>query len=286
LPTGFVLSADRQFGMELALAPGWRQSARDPEGSISYAGPLGLTMLVHFERAISNRLDITTSTALAELTDAQGLHAATESQTKLAGRPAKRVQGQFEAVGQLETLEACVALEGPRTWVVALIGAPDAVASANATWETMVSTFRLVGARPTPPPRAEVGVPAPSFSLLERVKGPVVINFCATWCVDCRSDMPIIARAVARDRGRFTLIGVDCCGDNQSSVSGFLRELGVQGEFDTVAYDNDGRIAQSYALLGPPTTAFLDKDHVLRNLVIGPVTSVSLAQGLKDIGIT
>jgi thiol-disulfide isomerase/thioredoxin len=150
----------------------------------------------------------------------------------------------------------------------------------------MVSTFRLVGARPTPPPRVAVGLPAPRFSLLERVKGPVVINFFDTWCVDCRTDLPIIARAEARDRGRFTLIGVDCCGDNQSSVSGFLRELGVQGEFNKVAYDTDGRIAQSYALLGPPTTAFLDKDHVLRDLVIGGVTPVSLARGLKDVGIT
>ena len=160
------------------------------------------------------------------------------------------------------------------------------MASANATWETMVSTFRLVGARPTPPQRATVGLPARSFSLLDWTKGPVVVNFFATWCVDCRADMPIIARAAAGDRGRFTLMGVDCCGDDQSSVPGFLRELGVQGAFSKIAYDNDGRIAQSYALLGPPTTAFLDKNHVLREMVIGPVTWVSLAQGLKDIEIS
>ena len=101
-----------------------------------------------------------------------------------------------------------------------MIGSPGAVASANATWETMVSTFRLVGARPTPPQRAAVGLPAPSFPLLERVKGPVVINFFATWCLDCRTDMPIIASSLARNRGRFSLIGVDCCADNQSSCRG------------------------------------------------------------------
>jgi hypothetical protein len=109
LPTGFVRSADPQFGIELALAPGWRQSARDPERSISYAGPLGLTMLIHFERAASDRLDITTSNVLTELTDWQGLDGASESPSKLAGRPAKRFQGQFEVAGQLETLEAYVA---------------------------------------------------------------------------------------------------------------------------------------------------------------------------------
>jgi thiol-disulfide isomerase/thioredoxin len=145
-------------------------------------------MLIHFERAASDRLDITTSNVLAELTDGQGLHGASESPSKLAGRPAKRLQGQFEVASQLETLEAYVALEGPRAWVVALVGSPDAVASANATSDTMVSTFRLVGARPSPPPRASVGLPAPSFPLLERVKRPEVINFFAAWCVDCRGD--------------------------------------------------------------------------------------------------
>jgi thiol-disulfide isomerase/thioredoxin len=243
-------------------------------------------MLVHFEQTSSNRLDVATSTVLAELTQAQGLGGARKWRSKLARRPAERVQGQFEASGGVETLEAYVALDGPRAWVVVLIGSPGAVASATDSSETMASTFRLVGARATPPARAMVGLPAPSFPLLERARGPVVLNFFAAWCLDCRTDMPTIARAAARDRGRFTLIGVDCCGDSRSAVSGFLRELGVQGQFRDIAYDSDGRIAQSYALLGPPTTAFLDKDHVLRQLVVGGVTSVSLAQGLKDIGIS
>ena len=105
----------------------------------------------------------------------------------------------------------------------------------------------------------------------------MVVNFFATWCVDCRADMPMIA--AARDRSRLTLVGVDCFGDDQSSVSGFVRELGVHCEFNRVAYENEGRMAQSYALLGPPTTAFLDTDRVLRDLVAGAVTSVSLEQG-------
>lgn len=38
----------------------------------------------------------------------------------------------------------------------------------------------------------------------------------------------------------------------------------MQGQFGQVVYDNDGHIAGSYTLLGPPATAFLDEDHVLR----------------------
>jgi hypothetical protein len=96
--------------------------------------------------------------------------------------------------------------------------------------------------------------------------------------------MPLIAKVAAQSGGRFTLLGVDCCDDQQASVSSFLQELGVRGAFRNVTNDLDGRIAQAYGLLGPPTTAFLDRDHVLRQLVVGPVTAASLQQGLHDAG--
>jgi len=39
-----------------------------------------------------------------------------------------------------------------------------------------------------------VGLPAPTFPELDRIKGPVVINFFPTWCPDCRTEMPLMAR--------------------------------------------------------------------------------------------
>jgi len=180
---------------------------------------------------------------------------------------------------------AYVMVESRRAWKVALVGPPEAVLIGTPAWETMVSTFRLAGTHPTPPARAVVGLPAPGFPALDHVKGPVIINFFATWCSDCRTDMPAIARAAIKSGGRFTVIGVACCGDKRSAVPGFLKELNVQDQFRVIAYD-DGRIVQAYALLGPPTTAFLDKDHVLRQIVAGPVTPADLDRGLKDAGIS
>ncbi|WP_338204306.1 redoxin domain-containing protein [Candidatus Nephthysia bennettiae] len=29
---------------------------------------------------------------------------------------------------------------------------------------------------------------------MDRIKGPVVINFFPTWCPDCRTEMPLMAR--------------------------------------------------------------------------------------------
>ncbi len=287
LPSGFTWYSDRQLGFEVGLPPNWKQSGRDPGGGVSFAGPGGVTILVHFEEASSSRLDVATIAVLVELTGGAGVQGARESSSRLAGRPAERVEGRLTAPdGTVDAVDAYVMVEGHRAWLVAMVGAPDAVAGAAATWEATLATFRLAGRRPTPPPRATVGLPAPGFAALDRVKGPVIINFFATWCVDCRTDMPAIAAIAARNRSRITLIGVDCCGDNPAGVPGFLDQVGVQGQFRNVVYDNDGRIAQSFALLGPPTTAFLDKDHVLRQMVAGPVTPAGLEQGLRDAGVS
>jgi cytochrome c biogenesis protein CcmG/thiol:disulfide interchange protein DsbE len=285
-PRGFTSHADRELGFEIEIAPGWKESARDPNGGVDYAGPGAAEMVVHFEQASSTRLDLAAIPVLAELSGGGGLADIHQSPGRLGGRHAQRTDGRFSVGGQARAMVAYVMVEGPRVWALALVGAPATVAAARSTWEKMVSTFRLTGAHPTPPARATVGLPAPGFPALDRIKGPVVVNFFATWCVDCRTDVPTIARAAAAHRGRLTLVGVDCCNDDPSSVPAFLRELGVQGQFRTVVYDNGGNIARSYSLLGPPTTIVLDRDHVLRQMVAGPVTRSSLEQGLRSAGVT
>lgn len=284
-PPGFTTYMDRQLGFQIALAQGWKELGRDPQAGVGYAGPGEAEMLVHFEEASSSRLEVAAIPVLAELSGGGGVARAHTSVATLGGRPAQRTEGQVLLGGKVQEIVAYVMVEGRRVWAVALVGATGTVAANQSTWEKMVATFRLTGTHPTPPARATVGLPAPSFPALDRINGPIVINFFATWCVDCRTDMPTIARAAAEHGGRFTLIGVDCCGDNASSVSSFLRELGVQGEFRTVIYDRDRRIAMSYSLLGPPTTVVLDRDHVLRQMVAGPVTRSSLELGLKAAGV-
>jgi thiol-disulfide isomerase/thioredoxin len=286
LPQGFTRSTDHPLGFEIGLAPGWKVSAYDAQGSVDYTGPGDLEMVVHFEQATSTQLDAAAAPVLAELTGGNGLTGGRLTAGRLAGHPAEHVTGQLTAAGQLQEIQAYVTIEGGLAWEVAMAGPSQPVAAATATFDQMVSTFRLLGAQPSPPPRASAGLPAPGFPALQRATGPVVVNFFATWCADCRGDMPVIAKAAAQSGGRFTVLGVDCCDDQRSSVPGFLQQLGVQGAFRNVTYDNDGHIAQTYGLLGPPTTAFLDRNHVLRQLVVGPVTAASMQEGLHDAGIS
>jgi cytochrome c biogenesis protein CcmG, thiol:disulfide interchange protein DsbE len=286
MPQGFTRSTDRPLGFEIGLAPGWKVSAHDAQGSVDYGGSGDLEMVVHFEQATSTQLDAAAAPVLAELTGGTGMTGGRVTAGRLAGRPAEHATGQLTAAGQQLGIQAYVTIDGGLAWEVAMAGPAQPVTAATATFDQMVSTFRLLGAQPSPPPRASVGLPAPGFPALQRTTGPVVVNFFASWCADCRGDMPVIAKAAAQSGGRFAVLGVDCCDDQRSSVPGFLQQLGVQGAFRNVTYDDDGRIARTYGLLGPPTTAFLDRNHVLRQLVVGPLTAASLQEGLHDAGIS
>jgi cytochrome c biogenesis protein CcmG/thiol:disulfide interchange protein DsbE len=284
LPPGFTRYHASKLGFDMGLAPGWRESAVDPASGASFSGPGGVSMLVHVEQAASTDLQVVSGALLFDLTNGSGAAGGRQDAVRLAGRPAERTSGRFIAAGVIEEIEAYVMLESGRAWAVALAGSPEQVDRVRTDFERMAATFQLTGTAAPPPSRLAVGLPAPAFPELSRISGPVVIDFFATWCPDCRMEMQLLAkRAVAGGR-RFTLVGVDCCGDDAAAVPGFLDSLGVHRQYRVVASDRDGRIGQSYALLGPPTTAFLDRDHVLRRLEVGLLTPDRLEQGLRAAG--
>jgi thiol-disulfide isomerase/thioredoxin len=283
LPAGFSRYHAPSLGFEIGLAPGWKESGGDGSGA-AFAGPGGLAMLVHVEQAVSTDLRVATGAVLFDLTNGGGATGGRQDAARMAGRRAERTTGRFQAGGTIDEIDAYVMLESGRAWAIALAGAPESVAAARADFERMAATFRLTGAGAPPAARLAVGLPAPAFPELSRIHGPVVIDFFATWCADCRSEMPLLARRAAQGGGRFTLLGVDCCSDDAAAVPGFLDGLGVRAQYRQLAYDRDGGVGRSYALLGPPTTAFLDREHVLRRLEAGPLTAEQVEQGLRAAG--
>ena len=281
LPSGFRLFDGGALGFQIGLAPGWEESGRDPSG-VNFTSPSkGGAMLVHVERAASADLDAATGMIMFELTGGSGAAGGSESHVQLGGLPARRVQGGFDAAGATQQIDALVAVDHALVWAVVLAGQAQRIAPDVPDFNRMVATFHLQSTRPSPPTRIQLGQPAPTFSELDRVKGPVVVNFFATWCGPCRQEMPLLAQRASQARGRFTVLVVDTQ-DDATKVPGFLKELNVS--FANVAYDRDGSLTQSYQLPGVPDTFFLDDKHVVRDWVFGPVTPASLDKGLKAAG--
>lgn len=128
----------------------------------------------------------------------------------------------------------------------------------------------------------KVGTAAPDFTLkdlngksvsLKDFKGrPVMVNFWASWCGPCKVEMPDM-QAAQEELGKgagFVILAINL-GENKSTAEGFL----TQNKFDFLALlDRDRSVAQNkYRLIGLPTSFFIDKQGVIREIQTGPLAN-------------
>ncbi len=127
-------------------------------------------------------------------------------------------------------------------------------------------------------PGPAVGHPAPPFSLPELGGGtvslagllgrPVLLNFWATWCPDCRAEMPALARFRAQVGAQVEVVGVDVH-ESTSLVSLFAGQNGLGWP---ILLDGQGLVTADYGVYYLPTSFFLDARGVIRRVYTGPMT--------------
>ncbi len=145
-------------------------------------------------------------------------------------------------------------------------------------------------------PSTEIGRAAPDFLLatadggqlrLSDLQGkPVLVNFWASWCTECRQEMPEIVRAqAAHASSGFTVVGVDLQ-ENAGQVRAFAQEFGMTFP---VVIDRDGGVGEAWHIGGPvqgiPASYFLDASGVVQARAYGPLTAATLAEHLAQIGV-
>jgi len=115
-----------------------------------------------------------------------------------------------------------------------------------------------------------------SLSLLEgenrslgSYKGKVVfLNFWATWCGPCRSEMPSMEAIYKKfsDKG-LEILAVNCAED-KTTVSSFMKSEGFS--FPALL-DLDGRVSLNYGVQSIPTTFLIDRDGMIILRLVGSI---------------
>jgi len=153
------------------------------------------------------------------------------------------------------------------------------------------SVMALIEPAPTPVSTADVGQAAPPLKLplaggggdlnLAHYRGSVVVlNFWATWCVPCRSEMPVFERAQQQYRANgLVVLGVDFQ-ENDDDVLAYLREIGVT--FPS-AIDRSGEVARAWRATGLPTTFLIDRQGIIRDVRVGAFTDAMLEERLAKL---
>lgn len=123
---------------------------------------------------------------------------------------------------------------------------------------------------------------APNFTMqsfegesitLNDFKGtPVIINFWASWCLECDKEMALLQESAQRYQGEVVFLGIDYL-DTEPKARAYLERFGI-------TYPNGpdlgGRISNDFNIKGVPETFFIGKDGTIRGLKVGPLTQAEL----------
>jgi cytochrome c biogenesis protein CcmG/thiol:disulfide interchange protein DsbE len=115
---------------------------------------------------------------------------------------------------------------------------------------------------------------------LGALKGrPVVLNFWGSWCVPCRTELPILAASARAEGKRVHFVGVDL-EDTRAGAQAFLRRYHVPYPS---GFDPGDSVASRYAVGGTPTTVFIDSRGHRVGTVPGALTASRLAWWLDHL---
>lgn len=132
--------------------------------------------------------------------------------------------------------------------------------------------------------KAQEGEKAPHFQLnsvqgepnkLSDYKGEfLVLNFWATWCEPCKTEMPILEEFSQQEED-VAVIGINMTNNeaSQDQVLHFIQDNKIRFP---ILLDSSGSVFEKYSILSLPSTFFINKDGVIVKYHAGPLTGKDL----------
>jgi len=117
-----------------------------------------------------------------------------------------------------------------------------------------------------------------SFDLAAYRGKVVVLNFWASWCVDCKLEAKTLREAAAKWGGKVVFVGVDGS-DLTSAARSYMNRYGVNYP---VVRDIGGHAQSAWGVTGFPETFFVDRSgRVVPPHVNGPIPATDLNAAIR-----
>ena len=136
-------------------------------------------------------------------------------------------------------------------------------------------------------------VSAPNFSatsaesgetvkLSDKIGKPVVINFWASWCYPCKSELPDFEEMYKKYGGEveFMMVNLTSGKETKEVAAAFIESCGYTFP---VYYDTMSSGVMAYGISAIPLTVFVNKDGSIASYYNQMIDGETLENGIKDI---
>lgn len=111
---------------------------------------------------------------------------------------------------------------------------------------------------------------------------PIVVNFWATWCGPCKSELPAFDNAYAAYQDEITFLMVNMTDGFSETEEGTKRFVEENGYSFPVYFDTSQEAYRAYRVTAIPMTLFIDADGKLISSELGAMTESTFTGYLKE----
>lgn len=102
-----------------------------------------------------------------------------------------------------------------------------------------------------------------TVSLADLLKGKeVILSFWASWCPECRQQMPVLNRFAREYGNKIEIIGINVQ-EPKNVAASFVKEKGLEFK---ILLDSKGQVSSAYGVVGVPTNVLINKQGLIKIL--------------------